>query len=447
MPSYGFAADGTLDVAIGPASAKLVITENGALETSWRDASGKALSGPPAAVKDDHADALKSLKEQVKEIGETLKAQRLRLERFYLDDRVWPLNVWRERYLDEPLVSIFARRLIWSFEVKGRWVAGLPEANGIFDAAGVKLDLDADQVRVKLWHPMQSDPALVLAWRQRLMRLGVTQPFKQAHREIYVLTDAERGTNTYSNRFAGHVVEQRRFRALCQTRGWTCPAFGGWDPGGGRPLKRVPERKLQVEFWVDPIETAMNQENFQFDYLSTDQFRFVTADGDPIPLRDVDPVLFSELMRDGDLFVGVAGIGADPTWGDRGDDRFGEYWTKAAFGDLSESGKTRHAVLKDLLPGLAIASRCRLEERYLVVEGKWRTYRIHLGSGNIQMEPNNQYLCIVRDRAAGSKQVRLPFEGDDTLSIILSKAFMLADDDKIKDASINSQIRGGSPRP
>ena len=43
--------------------------------------------------------------------------------------------------------------------------------------------------------------------------------------------------------------------------------------------------------------------------------------------------------------------------------------------------------------------------------------------------------------------MRLPFEGDDTLSIILSKAFMLADDDKIKDASIISQIRGGSPRP
>ena len=447
MPSYGFTPDGTLDVAIGAASAKLVITEDGALETNWHDANSKPLSGPPTTVKEGHADELKSLKEQVKEIAETLKAQRLRLERFYLDDRVWPLSLWRERYLEEPLVSTFARRLIWSFELKSRWVAGLPGAGGIFDATGATLDLDAGQVRVKLWHPMQSDTDVVLAWRQRLVKLGVTQPFKQAHREIYVLTDAERGTNTYSNRFAGHVVEQRRFRALCQTRGWACPAFGGWDPGGGRPLKRVPERKLQVEFWVEPIETAMNQENFQFDHLSTDQFRFVTADGDPIALQDVDPVLFSELMRDGDLFVGVAGIGADPTWGDRGDNRFGEYWTKAAFGDLSESGKTRHAVLKDLLPGLAIASRCRLEERYLVVEGRIRTYRIHLGSGNIQMEPNNQYLCIVRDRTAASKQVRLPFEGDDTLSIILSKAFMLTDDDKIKDASINSQIRGGSPRP
>jgi hypothetical protein len=397
-------------------------------------------------VKDAHGDALKSLKEPAKEIGETLKGQRLRLERLYLGDREWPLDVWKTRYLEEPLVSVFARRLIWSFEIGGRWIAGLPKSNGILDAAGTPLSLSG-KTRVRLWHPMQSDAADVLAWRQRLVRLEITQPFKQAHREIYVLTDAERATNVYSNRFAGHVVEQKRFRALCQARGWACPAFGGWDPGNGRPLKRIADRELQVEFRVDPIETAMNQENFQFEYLSTDQVRFVTVGGEPIALAEVDPVLFSELMRDADLFVGVAGIGADPTWGDRGDDRFGEYWGKAAFGDLSESGKTRHAVLKDLLPGLAIASRCRLEERYFVVEGKLRTYRIHLGSGNIQMEPNNQYLCIVRDRTAGSKHVRLPFEGDDTLSIILSKAFMLADDDKIKDASIRSQIQGGSLRP
>ena len=261
-----------------------------------------------------------------------------------------------------------------------------------------------------------------------------------------MFTDTERATKSFGP-LRRTCRRAARFRALCQARGWASPAFGGWDPGNGRPLKRIADRELQVEFWVEPIETAMNQESFQFDYLSTDQVRFVTIGGEPIALADVDPVLFSELMRDADLFVGVAGIGGDPTWGDRGDDRFGDYWSKAAFGELSESGKTRHAVLKDLLPGLAIGSRCRLEDRYLVVEGKLRTYRIHLGSGNIQMEPNNQYLCIVRDRQAGSKHVRLPFEGDDTLSIIISKALMLIDDDKIKDASIRSQIQGGSPRP
>ena len=154
-------------------------------------------------------------------------------------------------------------------------------------------------------------------------------------------------------------------------------------------------------------------------------------------------MLFSELMRDVDLFVGVASIGNDPAWGDRGAGAYGEYWTAAAFGPLTETAKTRHAVLQDLLPGLTIADRCRLEERFLVVAGKLRTYRIHLGSSNIRMEPNDQYLCIVQDHQNAGARVRLPFEGDNMLSVILSKAFLLAEDDKIKDRTIVSQIKGG----
>jgi hypothetical protein len=76
------------------------------------------------------------------------------------------------------------------------------------------------------------------------------------------------------------------------------------------------------------------------------------------------------------------------------------------------------------------------------VRGDIRTYKIHLGSGNILMEPQDQYLCIVlgQDRK-GPSQVFLPFEGDRTLAIILSKAFLLADDKKITDPTIVAQIQ------
>jgi len=74
-----------------------------------------------------------------------------------------------------------------------------------------------------------------------------------------------------------------------------------------------------------------------------------------------------------------------------------------------------------------------------------RTYNIHLGSGNILMEPNDQYLCIVPDRSRASQsnapEVFLPFEGDQTLAVILSKAFLLADESKIKDLQILNQIK------
>ena len=94
------------------------------------------------------------------------------------------------------------------------------------------------------------------------------------------------------------------------------------------------------------------------------------------------------------------------------------------------------------MPRLKIASQCSFSDRFLVVRGQKRTYKIHLGSGNILMEPNDQYLCIVPDSKArgASGELHLPFEGDSTLSIIISKALLLADDAKIKDPTITRQI-------
>jgi hypothetical protein len=82
------------------------------------------------------------------------------------------------------------------------------------------------------------------------------------------------------------------------------------------------------------------------------------------------------------------------------------------------------------------------------VRGDLRTYTIHLSSGNIVMEPTDQYLCIVPSRGAGSedaahRDVFLPFEGDAVLAIILSKAFLLAEDAKIKVPTITRQIDAG----
>ena len=60
------------------------------------------------------------------------------------------------------------------------------------------------------------------------------------------------------------------------------------------------------------------------------------------------------------------------------------------------------------------------------------------------MSPDDRYLCIVQKRGSGAKRtdnIFLPFEGDNTLSMILSKAFLLVDDDKIKDQTIVNQIR------
>src|SRR5262249_39507258 len=142
---------------------------------------------------------------------------------------------------------------------------------------------------------------------------------------------------------------------------------------------------------------------------------------------------------------GVASVGNDPTWQDGGPDgRYRDYWYSFSFGELSGAATTRKQVLERLVPRLRIADRCSLSDRVLVVRGNKRTYKIHLGSGNILMEPNDQYLCIVPDARSRSQteDLFLPFEGDNTLSIIISKALLLAEDTKIEDLTITRQIDG-----
>jgi hypothetical protein len=224
---------------------------------------------------------------------------------------------------------------------------------------------------------------------------------------------------------------------------------GAWD-SHNTPTLYLPDWELYAEFWVEMIgdgdwQDALSESGVAL-FVTTDQVRFYNRAREPLPLIEVPAVPFSEVMRDVDLFVGVCSVGNDPNWIDRGDrPGFGHYWHNYAFGDLSVSAQTRKELLEHLLPRLAIGGQCHLEDRFLVVEGRLRTYKIHLGSGNILMEPNNQYLCIVPDnRASAAKaagKVFLPFEGDNMTAIILSKVFLLARDDLIKDKTILRQIR------
>jgi hypothetical protein len=59
---------------------------------------------------------------------------------------------------------------------------------------------------------------------------------------------------------------------------------------------------------------------------------------------------------------------------------------------------------------------------------------------HILVEPDDRYLCIVPASSARAKRVLPPFEGDGLLSLILSKALLLAADDKITDPTILHQL-------
>jgi hypothetical protein len=443
LPTFDLDRTGTLRRTVGEHIAQIRITGTDDVALSW-ESDGRAQKTVPIAVRNGHAEELANLRKTIKDITALLGAQKARIERLLESDRGIRLDLWRERYPEHPLIGQMARRLIWQFSDGERRVLGACLDGRIIDARDRPLDWLSPASSVRLWHPRDCAPDIVLDWRQWLDRHALTQPFKQAHREVYILTDAERATSVYSNRFAGHVLLQHQFAALCRERGWQYRLQGEWD-SANTPTRRLSRWGLDVEFWVDaPTDRPPLTHAGIYEIICTDQVRFC-RNGAPVPLEEVPALAFSEAMRDVDLFVGVCSLGNDPTWPDRGTAEYGPYWQTYAAGELSESAKTRRVVLEGLIPRLKIANRLSLEERFLVVRGDLATYRIHLGSTNVLLEPGSRYLCIVPARgeasAANRRDVWLPFEGDRGLSIILSKALLLVADAKITDPLIVRQIR------
>jgi hypothetical protein len=421
--------------------------EAGKAEVHWAKA-GKTLKAAPAALKATHAAELKELKSTQTQLQQTYAAQRERLDRSFVVGRRIPGAWFREHYFEHGLLAQLTHGLIWRFyHPGGTHTDALWLDNAWRDAqrqpvAPQPTDADA----AELWHPVLTTPAEVLAWRGLLEAQELQQPLRQAFREVYLLTPPEERTRTYSNRMAAHVLKQHQFSSLAKLRGWKYSLLGAYDKGYESEVASLalPAHGLRAEFWVSEVNAdgAWNDTGI-WHYVSTDQVRFVRGLDEVVPLPELPPLAFSEVMRDVDLFVGVASVGNDPLWRDNGGlAQYRNYWESYSFGELNELAKNRKLVLERLVPRLKIGKVSEIRDRFLVVKGKLHTYKIHLGSGNILMEPNDQYLCIVPDRSAKNltADVFLPFEGDAVLSIILSKALLLMDDDKITDETIVRQL-------
>ena len=470
VPTYGLEEVGLRRDQFDEICSELRISGN-EVEQFWTRKDGKRLTSAPETLKEKYPEKLREIVQAAKDIRKMLPAQRDRLDSLFLLQKKWTYESWLTRYINHPLVGTIARRLIWRFSKDDRAASAI-----WFDGQMVERDskpvnwLD-ETTTVELWHPIHAEPNTVIEWRQWLMDHEIRQPFKQAYREIYLLTDAELNTRIYSNRYAAHILRQHQFNSLCAARGWRNSLRLMVDDTYPPATKTLPQWGLRAEFWVEGIGDQYGtdtNETGTYLYLTTDQVRFYRLDAvenrahaggggysarrwngmgnaEPLPLEEIPPLVFSEIMRDVDMFVGVASVGNDPTWMDGGGEaRYQDYWHSYSFGELTESSKTRKQVLENLVPRLKIAERCKLTDKFLVVRGEIRTYKIHLGSGNILMEPNDQYLCIVPSRKngeMGKDKLFVPFEGDQTLAIILSKAFLLAEDVKITDPTITRQLK------
>jgi hypothetical protein len=252
-------------------------------------------------------------------------------------------------------------------------------------------------------------------WReeqQACLAKAVRQPFKQVFRELYILTEAERGRKTSSSRYDGHQVNPAQALATVGKRGWV----------------NVPEEGLRRTFHHEGISAWVTFLNGWFtptevDGLTVEHVLFTRRDdGKLVDLDQVNPRVFSEVMRDLDLMVSVAHRGGvDP--------------------EASESTTEMRAALIRETVSLLRIENVRLSERHALVDGTLGSYNIHLGSGVVHRQPGGS-LCILPVHSQHRGRIFLPFADDDPKTAeIVSKVLLLSRDNAIQDPTILEQLR------
>ena len=253
-PDFGLTL-GVKDFSFDDYILRLDASDVGQAKLSWLKPDGSEQKTVPSFVKEKaiFKHKLADIHKQAKDIKKTSTAQRDRIDRLYTEDASWTSENFVKYYLNHGLMSTLARRLIWMLNINGDSIAALFHEENWQNVDGTPIEGEIETIR--LWHPIMSDLEAIIAWRNRLEVLQLKQPFKQAYREVYLLTEAEINTRSYSNRMAAHILKQHQFRSLAMIRGWKYTLMGAFDNGigGDKAMKSLPAHNLLAEYWIDEL--------------------------------------------------------------------------------------------------------------------------------------------------------------------------------------------------
>jgi hypothetical protein len=367
---------------------------------------GKTLKAVPAALKKDAdvaelKDRVQELKRQRSRVRDALEEAMIRGDRFRSSEL--------RTLVSNPILAPALSRVVFV----GDDIAGYLDEEGrvLRDHAGAKHALGSDEdVRIAHPHDLFTEGQWS-AWQHECFHAKRVQPFKQLFRELYPMTDVERGAER-TRRYAGHQVNPRQALALLGGRGWVARP----EEGVSRTFH---ESGLTVRLgFEEPFFTPAEVEG-----LTLDEVMFTKKGGvTPIALREIPSRLFSEAMRDLDLVVSVAHQGGvDPE-------------------ATASTVEMRAALVAETCSLLGLGN-VELESHHAIIRGTLGTYSIHLGSAGVVLMPGT-VLPIAAVHSQHRGRIFLPFADDDPRTAeVLSKVLLLARDKEIRDPNILEWIR------
>mgnify|MGYP001028384702 CR=1 FL=1 len=382
-------------------SIRLMVNENGqsSLEIKRDD---KILKAIPAKLKKEKS--IVALKSFNKTLQNQYKRTRKSLEEAMVNGDVFSLNEITI-LMGHPVVAPMLQKLVLkSGEALGFWQEGAlvsPSGNSTAPSEALQIAHCTDLYASQQWS----------SYQQHCFEQQMQQPFKQIFRELYVPTEDELGEKAVSRRYAGHQVQPQKTVALLKTRGWTV----NYEEGLQKTYHQEGfiARMFAMADWFTPADVeSPTLETIEFTSRKT---------GKNVPFDQLDPRIFSEVMRDIDLVVSVAHVGdVDP--------------------EASQSTiELRNAIVRETTRLFKLGN-VTLKGKHALIKGDKNEYSVHLGSAIAHKMPGVA-LSILPVHSQHRGRMFLPFLDEDPKTAeIMSKILLLAKEKEIQDPTILKQI-------
>ncbi|HET7727779.1 MAG TPA: DUF4132 domain-containing protein [Candidatus Limnocylindrales bacterium] len=313
LPTFDLDEHRRVEVPVGDARAVIEVVDDGEVRSHWLLPDGARAAVPPAELAAAEPGAVAAVATLVREIETTVVEERRRMEDRLASTRAWPESTWRARFYHHPIGGLFGRRLIWTVSSPGGPDEAAMAASNGWQGLDGQRSAGGSGTLVRLWHPVDADPADVMAWQGQLVTATVQQPVRQVDRERFRPLEADLGLAA-DRRFAGRVVDHGKLRAILRQRGWATPFVGSWDQGEEATAWRAFDDGLRAELHYQAVERLATGERHERVRLVAVRFVHAPAAAPaapaataiPVRLEDVPPRVFSEAIRDVSLVVTVA---------------------------------------------------------------------------------------------------------------------------------------------
>lgn len=248
------------------------------------------------------------------------------LQASYCTGLDFSLTDWKRQLINSTGAAEFSRNLIWFAQTASEdesvaFMVQPTDSRNLIDAAnsgngddgamclincnGQVVHIEGGS-RIRLWHPLHSSAEERKAWQCHVTALQVRQPLRQAFREYYeplpqelqrpLGEDGRTWRSNESHRFAEWMLSLKPLIGLARGQGWKIDR----ESGLVRQLGEV-----TVTFGVGE-ELHPGIENGEADSTELAFWKGVQSRSSRLPIREVEPIIYSESCRAADLLVSVS---------------------------------------------------------------------------------------------------------------------------------------------